>query len=112
VDQFLGGRSKIETGRSKISKIELEIKTMTANMEILKRRINNYKNELQHQEEKASLGLHIDEYLYQMNLNEHNKLAREINKTLAIYKETFSKYEKMVDQDKFMVKKHNELLRR
>ncbi len=105
-------RSKIETGRSQINKLELELKTMTANMEGLKRKIDNYKTVLEHQEQQARLGLNIDEYLYQINLDEHNRLVREFNNTLSTYNATFAKYEKMVDQDKFMVKQHNELLKR
>jgi hypothetical protein len=104
-------RYKIETGRIQINKLELELKTMSANLDVIKGNIDNYKTKLEHQEQQARLGLHIDEYLYHNNVDEHNRLVREFNNTLSNYKASFAKYEKLLDKDSLMVKQHNELIK-
>lgn len=105
-------RSQIDSGRFQMRILDLELKTMTDNIEGLKRKINNYKTEIEHQEQQARLGLYIDKYLYKSNIDEHNRLVREINSTLSAYKSKYAEYEQMVEQDKVMVRQHNELLKR
>lgn len=105
-------RTKIETGRSQISSLELKLKTMTTNMEKLKERIISYKTMLKNQEKQARLGIDINKNLYQNNLDEHNRMAREFNKTLTAFNATVYKYNKIIDQDRLLVRKHNELLKR
>jgi hypothetical protein len=105
-------RTKIETGRSQIKTLELELKFMTLNIEELKTTIAKYKTLLGHQEQQARLGEHIEEYVYQSNLNEHNRFVRKYNNALSTYNTTFTKYDKLIEQDKYMVKQHNKLLKR
>jgi chromosome segregation ATPase len=101
--------SRITSGRNEIAALENQIRTIDAELNTTKTAIDSYKATIGQYEQYTRSGYNVDQYQYQLVLQNHNALVSSYNARLQQRQEAYLTYKQWIDQDQALVQQYNSL---
>lgn len=102
-----GLATRIDTGKARVKSLEAEIDQIDSDLESLSSRLQRYKRDIEDYESRSRLGMGVKLYLYQQAIDEHNRLVKEYNASLADRNLKYAEYSREIESVNDMVRRYN-----
>lgn len=102
-----GLATRIDNGKTRAKALEAEIDEMDSDLESLSSRLRRYKRDIEDYESQARLGMDVNRYSYQQAIDEHNRLVKQYNASLADRNLKYAEYSREIESVNDMVRRYN-----
>jgi septal ring factor EnvC (AmiA/AmiB activator) len=108
--QRSGLKSRIDSGRSRLAKLETKLKPLNEQLAKLDARIQSLNTELSSLRAQHSAGVEIDIDAYNRQVDTYNRLILKRRALISSSESTFKTYDQLLEENKSLVARYNALL--
>jgi len=105
-------KASIEISKAKIKTLEFQLSNLDETLKSYDSRLKSLKQKIEKEEYLIKLGISLNSYSYESNINEYNALAKKFNDTLSQYKSISAEHKKLIEQTYKDIDEYNQLIRK